>query len=192
MTIAATAEFYGSLDDPDQLIVTMLNRHLPVGGALLTVLVFALVMSTIDSMLLALSSIVTRDVWKGLLQGEGHPRSVFKRGRWITLALLVLASLFAVTAIGRGALTPWVTLGASIATLLLWPFLGIFVYKRASTNSVIAAMCLGFLTLCLVRFTALGGLLPIGFATAGFLVAAVTFLVVGLVTPSCQITATKE
>lgn len=192
MAIAATAEFYGSINDPDQLIATMLNKHLPVGGVVLTVLVFALVMSTIDSMLLALSSIVTRDVWKGLLHNEGHPSSVFKRGRWITLILLILASLFAMTTIGRGALTPWVTLGASIATLLLWPFLGIFVFKGASKNSVIAAMCLGFLTLCLMRFTALGNLLPIGFATAGFLVAAVTFLIVGLVAPTYQITATKE
>ena len=191
MTIAATAELYGSLDDPDQLIATMLNKHLSAGGAFLTVLVFALVMSTIDSMLLALSSSATRDVWKGLLQGEGNPQSVFKRGRWITLVMLVLATLFAVTAIGRGALTPWVTLGASIATLLLWPFLGMFVYKRASANSVIAAMCLGFLTLCLARFTALGDLLPFGFATAGFLVSAVAFLVVGLVMPSCQKSAAK-
>jgi hypothetical protein len=66
-----------------------------------------------------------------------------------------------------------------------------FVYKRASANNVIAAMCLGFLTLCLARFTALGDLLPFGFATAGFLVSAVAFLVVGLVMPSCQKPAAK-
>lgn len=183
MTIAATAELYGTLDDPDQLLAAMFNRHLPVGGAFLTIVIFALAMSTIDSMLLTLSSSASRDVWKGLLRKEGQPQSGFARGRWITLVFLMLAALFAVTAIGRGAITPWVTLGSSIATLLLWPFLGIFVWKRASTQSVITAMCLGFLAICLTRFTALGNLLPFGFATAGFLVGAVCFLVVGFVTP---------
>ncbi len=182
MAIAATAELYGALDDPDQLIAAMFNKHLPVGGAFLTILIFALAMSTIDSMLLALSSNATRDVWKGLLHKEGHPQSGFTRGRWITLAVLMVATLFALTAIGRGAITPWVTLGASIATLFLWPFLGIFVWKRATAYSVIAAMCLGFLAICFARFTALGDLLPFGFATAGFLVGAVCFLGGGLVT----------
>ena len=183
MTIAATTELYGTLDDPDQLLAAMFNRHLPVGGAFLTIVIFALAMSTIDSMLLMLSSSAIRDVWKGLLRKEGQPQSGFERGRWITLVFLMLAALFAVTAIGRGAITPWVTLGASIATLLLWPFLGIFVWKRASTQSVITAMCLGFLAICLTRFTALGNLLPFGFATAGFLVGAVCFLIGGFVTP---------
>lgn len=183
MTIAATAELYGVLDDADQLLAVMFNRHLPVGGVFLTILIIALAMSTIDSMLLALSSTVSRDVWEGLLRREGHPQSDFARGQWITLAFLTLAALFALTVIGRGAITPWVTLGASIATLLLWPFLGIFVWKRASAHSAIAAMCLGFLAICCTRFTALGSLLPFGSATAGFLVGALSFLVGGIVTP---------
>ena len=75
MTIAATAELYGVLDDPDQLIMTMFNRHLPVGGAFLTILVFGLGMSTVDSMLLALSSSVRRDLERGLLpQGKSSIR----------------------------------------------------------------------------------------------------------------------
>lgn len=183
MTIAATAELYGTLDDSDQLLATMFNNHLPIGGAFLTVLIFALAMSTIDSMLLALSSSVSRDVWKGLLRKKGQPESSFVRGQWITMAFLMFAALFALTAIGRGAVTPWVTLGASIASLLLWPFLGIFVWKQVSAQGVIAAMCLGFIAICLTRFTALGDLLPIGFATAGFLVGAVCFLIDGFMAP---------
>ena len=178
MSIAATAELYGTLDDPEQLIAVMFNRHLPAGGIFLTFLVFTLGMSTIDSMLLALSSLVSRDIWGGLLRREKSTQSAFVHGRWITLTFLILAALFAVTAIS-GAIIPWVTLSASFATLLLWPFLGMFVWKRVSTYGVIAAMSLGFLTICLTRFTALGQLLPFGFATAGFLVGAVCFIVGG-------------
>ena len=183
MTIAATAELYGVLDDPDQLLAVMFDRHLPVGGAILTILIFALGMSTIDSMLLALSSTASRDVWEGLMRREGNPESNFERGRWITLSFLTLAALFAITTIGRGAIVPWVTLGASIATLLLWPFLGVFVWKRASAHSVIAAMSLGFVAICAARFTALGTMLPFGFATAGFLVGGLSFLIGGFVSP---------
>lgn len=178
MAIAATAELYGSLNDSEKLLAVMFNRHLPAGGILLTVLVFTLGMSTIDSMLLALSSLVSRDIWGGLLRRRRSTQSAFVHGRWITLTFLMLAALFAVTAIS-GAIIPWVTLGASFATLLLWPFLGLFVWKRVSTYGVIAAMSLGFLTICITRFTALGQLLPFGFATAGFLVGALCFIVGG-------------
>ena len=183
MTIAATAELYGVLDDPEQLLAVMFDRHLPVGGAILSILIFALGMSTIDSMLLALGSTASRDVWRSLMRREDDPQSDFQRGRSVTLVFLMLAALFAITAIGRGAIVPWVTLSASIATLLLWPFLGMFVWKRASTPTVIAAMSLGFIAICVARFTALGSLLPFGFATAGFLVGGLSFLVGGLVTP---------
>lgn len=181
MAMTATAELYGSLNDPDQLIATMFHRHFPIGGIFLTLLIFALAMSTIDSMLLALGSSATRDVWEGLLQKASPSQSGFALSRWITMAFLMFASLFALTAIGRGAITPWVTLGASIATLNLWPFLGVFVWRRASVYSVITAMCLGFLAICITRFTAVGEMLPFGFATAGFVVSATSFLIVEII-----------
>lgn len=169
MSMAATAELYGTLDDPDQLIATMYQRHLPLGAALLTIMIFALAMSTIDSMLLALGASATRDVARGLLGKQVDARAGFTRGRWLTLGILVLAMVFAMTAIGRGAILPWVTLGASIATLNLWPFVGIFVFPGSSAISAIIAMTLGFLALFAARFTPLGEALPFGFATASFL-----------------------
>ena len=181
MTVAATAELYGTIDDSDQLLTIMINRHLPAGGSVLALLIFALGMSTIDSVLLALSASVSRDICHGLLRIERNQKAVLLFGRLTTLVFLILASLFAITAIGRGALVPWVTLGASIGTLLLWPFLGVFVWRRASATTVNAAMCLGFFAICITRFTELGELLPFGFATTGFLVGGLSFFVGGLV-----------
>lgn len=181
MTITATGEFYGAIDDPDQLLAAMFERHMPAGGALLTIVVFALGMSTMDSMLLAVSSSTSRDLWTGLLGHEGRPG--IGRERWLTLSVLALAALFGLTAIGRSAITPWVTLGASIATLLLWPLLGMFVFRRASGATVVAAMSLGFLAICAARFTPVGDLLPVGFATTGFLVGGLSFLVGLLIRP---------
>lgn len=177
MTVAATAELYGVIDDPDQLLAVAFERHMPGGSALLTIVIFALGMSTMDSMLLALSSIVSRDLWTGLLGHQDAGVSTSRREKGLTLCVLALAALLGLTAIGRGAITPWVTLSASLATLLLWPFLGVFVWKRASAQTVAAAMSLGFLAICMVRLTPLGNLLPFGFATAGFLVGGTSFLV---------------
>jgi SSS family solute:Na+ symporter len=179
MTVAATSELYGKLDDPDQLLSVMFQRHLPVGGALLSIVIFALAMSTVDSMLLALSSTVSR--WAGTEHRRGEAsRADFARGRWITLGFLTLAALFGITTVGRGAITPWVTLGASLATLLLWPLLGMFVWPT-SARSVCTAMSLGFAAICAARFTPLGQALPFGFATAGFLAGSLSFVAGGLV-----------
>lgn len=186
ITIAATAELYGELDDPDQLIAAMFNRFLPAGGAVLLIVVFALTMSTIDSMLLALSSIISRDVWCVLLGHEGDARADFLRGRWMTQVFLALAALFAVTAVGQGAITPWVTLGASIATVLLWPMLGMFVWKRPSAPVVIIAMCFALAAIFAARFTPVGSALPFGFATAGFLAGALSFLLGVLLEPPAR------
>lgn len=177
MAIMSTAELYGSLEDPDRLLAVMFERHTTHGGVFLTLVTFALGMSTVDSMLLALSSTVSRDLWEGLLHGSRPSSGGLARGRWITLAFLALAALFAITAIGRGAIVPWVTLGASIATLLLWPFLGMFLGKRVSATGVLTAMGLGLLAICTTRFTDSGDALPFGYATAGFLVGGASFLV---------------
>ncbi len=177
MTLAATAELYGSIDDPDQLLAIMFERHLPAGAAVLTIAVFALGMSTMDSILLAVSSATSHDLSTGLLRRSPAGSTSLRRERWLTMGVLLLAALFGLTAIGRDAITPWVTLGASIATLLLWPLLGTLVWRRAPAATVVAAMILGFIAICVTRFTAAGSWLPFGFATTGFLVAGSVFIV---------------
>ena len=180
MTMSATALLYGTLEDSDQLLATMFAQYLPIGGTILVIMIFALAMSTIDSMLLALSSSLSPRLESNSSGEMENQKSFFGRGRIITLAFLLIATVLAVTSIGRGAITPWVTLGASFATLLLWPFLGIFVWRRVTATSVIASVCLGFIAIMLARFTPVGSFLPFGFATAGFLVGGFTFFLTGI------------
>lgn len=181
MAIAATAELYGTLEDPDQLISAMYWLHWPAGGVILTLVIFAVAMSTIDSVLLAVGSLVTRDVLRGMLGFNLTTATEFTVARWVTMSFLGLGAFVAFTGIGRDAIVPWVTMGASIATLLLWPLLGT-VWKRATREGVIAAMCLGFLTICVIRFTEIGAGLPVGYATVGFLVGGANFVCVSVLT----------
>ena len=181
MAVAATAELHGTLDDPDELIAAMFHLHWPAGGVVLTLVVFAVAMSTIDSVLLTVGSLVTRDATRSLLGIELTTATEFNVARWATMTFLGLGTLVAVTAIGRGAIVPWVTMSASVATLLLWPLLGT-VWTRATREGAIAAMCLGFFAVCLMRFTEIGAGLPVGYATVGFLVGGASFVSVSLLT----------
>ena len=181
MAVAATAELHGTLDDPDELVAAMYWLHWPAGGVILTVVIFAVAMSTIDSVLLTVGSLVTRDVIRGLLGVNLATATEFTVARWVTMSFLGLGAFVAFTSVGRGAIVPWVTMGASIATLLLWPLLGT-VWKLGTRQGAYAAMCLGFLAICAVFFTELGTQLPVGFATIGFLVGGVSFFGVSLMT----------
>ncbi len=80
------------------------------------------------------------------------------------LVLLAITALFALSDLGSGAIIPLVTLGASLATLLLWPLIGMFIWKGATREGVIAGMGCGLLAILLTRFTSLGTALPFGFA----------------------------
>jgi SSS family solute:Na+ symporter len=181
MAVAATAELYGTLEDPDELVATMYWRHWPAGGVILMLVIFAVAMSTIDSVLLSVGSLVTRDIARGLLGIKLAPAAEFRLARLVTMSFLGLCAVVVLTGIGRGAIVPWVTMSASIATLLIWPLIGTL-WKPAARQGAIAAMCLGFVAILTVNFTSLGAQLPVGFATVGFLVGGASFLAVTLLT----------
>ncbi|WP_285672905.1 sodium:solute symporter family transporter [Paralimibaculum aggregatum] len=175
MAIFATAELHGTLDDPDELIVAMYRQHWREGGVILMIAVLALSMSTIDSVVLSVASLATRDTLRGQLRIDLSAATELSLARWISLALLALASLVALQGIGRDAIAPWVTLGASFCTLLLWPLIG-STWARGTAAAAIAGMAMGFVAICLARFTHLCEGLPFGFATCGFLVGGTCFL----------------
>lgn len=183
-TVCATAVLYGELQDPDQLLMVMLQKYLPEGSLLILVLIIALTMSTIDSALLSLSSIFNRDFSGERLHNKGESKGGFHRARYTTIAFLGIAVVFALSTIGTDALIPWATLGASLATLLLWPLLGMFLFKQQSPLPSLFAMYLGFFTIVTMRFFGLLDQVPIGFGTSGFLIGGVTFLVFSFALPS--------
>ena len=179
MAVTATAVIKGDLSNPDLLISEMIVRYWPAGGAILIVVVFALAMSTIDSIALTCGSIVVRDFKKpsdGRGKDEAKPQ-IF--ARWITLSLVLLALLMALTGPGQRTIIPLVTLSASLATLLLWPVLGT-IWPALSSAAVIAAQTFGFTAICVVYLFDTP-FFRFGPATAGFFAGALIFFASGLV-----------
>ena len=182
--IMATAALYGQITDSDQLVAAMFNRHWPIGGCLVTLAVFACGMSTIDSILLTLSSIITRDVVEPIFPMKLTEQHEYRLAQVVSLVTLGVACLFALSPLGRGYLAPLVTLGATFATLLLWPLLGMFSWKNATPAGVMTTLMVGTVTvgaLPLLPHTWQEHL-PWGHATIVFGVSLVTFFVVSQVT----------
>ncbi|MEZ4753754.1 MAG: sodium:solute symporter family protein [Bdellovibrionota bacterium] len=175
MGIMGTSVFFGQLSDPDNLVAEMFAKYLPMGGALIVLAVFATGMSTIDSILLTSSSIITRDLLKTFRKSTSSSAQEFNLARITSVILLVLVTVFSLSDTGRGAIVPLVTLGASIATLFLWPLLGMFTLKSVDSRPVLIALILGFTAIFFSKFFGIQGPFGTGSGTLGFLFGALGF-----------------
>jgi len=182
--IMATAILYGQIEDRDQLVAEMFIRHWPLGATMIVLAVVACGMSTIDSILLSLSSIFTRDVVEKVVSKPLPEKTLYRLAQTISMIILVVASTLALSEIGRGYLAPLFTFGATFATFLLWPFLGMFVWKGGTKQGVISAIVFGFFTFCLINFTDHFSIysIPIGGATMVFLVSLLSFIIISFFT----------
>jgi SSS family solute:Na+ symporter len=182
--IMATATLYGQIADSDRLVATMYHQNLPLGGILIVLAVFACGMSTIDSVLLSLSSIFTRDIAEKLLPSPLPESDRYHLAQAISALILIVTAALALSTVGRGYLAPLVTLGATFATLLLWPLVGLFTWKKGTKEGVVSAILLGLgslgLTQALDLFWHIS--IAIGSTTIFFLVSLVSFLGVSLLT----------
>ncbi len=178
--MAATVHFGEVEVDPDRLISAALGALWPVGGAVLIVAIFALAMSTIDSIALTSASILSRD-----FQSQSKRTSDVRTttiSRILTLFIMALAISIAMTGIGTRTIIPLVTLSATIATLALWPLLGT-VWQKTSTMGVVITQATGLSVVIYVYFTGSSPFQPLGAASAGFVVSAVVYFAVTLAFP---------
>ena len=172
--VSATSILYGKISDSDQLIAEMYRIYLPIGSTFIVLAAFATGMSTVDSMLLTLSSSCVRD-FKFSNSSSANSQQEFTYARKIALLFVLLVTGLALSPIGRGAITPLVTLGASLATLSLWPLLGLHPLINLGTKGVYHSIILGLGAIILFKFSSISDIVPIGFATAGFSSGLLTF-----------------
>jgi len=181
--IMATATLYGQIGDRDQLVAEMFLRHWPLGTSMIVLAVLACGMSTIDSILLSLSSIFTRDiVEKTFPHYLNSETSRYRLAQGISVTILIAVSVLALSKIGKGYLAPLFTFGATFITFLLWPFLGMFFWKGSTKVGIIVTIGIAFFTFCLMTVTDIFVLfsIPIGRATMVFFVSFFSFIVITL------------
>lgn len=180
--VMGTGILYGQIQDRDRLVTQMFNLNFPLGSAFIVLAVFACAMSTIDSTLLSVSSIFTRDIVEKLLPNSLSETAEYKLAQVISVMTLIIAVTISLSTLGRGHLESFVTFGGTIATLMLWPTIGIFAWKNSTKLGVMSAMFLGLISLCAINIIKALDIFyfPLGSTTITFFVSFVTFVLVSL------------
>ncbi len=165
------SEFPGLVGkESDQIFLSMIDAHLPSAlGVLGMIAVLAAVMSSLDAMLLTLSSMLVRDVLDPL---RGRPEADVAWARWFCVAISVVVYTLAlwrpasIFDIAKVAFSGYVTL-----TPLL--FLGVN-WRRMTRQGAIASVVIGNLVLVagLAGWIPTAGFLPVFWALLAALLAA--------------------
>jgi SSS family solute:Na+ symporter len=135
------------LDDPNQAYLTLVVEHLPVGmvGLIVATLMAALI-STIDSALNSLSTVVTLDIYIKKYRPQATPAETIWLGRLVTLAAAILA-IFLALAIGSIRGIDLFSLLQSIIGFIAPPMAAVFligvVWDRATAKAANITLIIG-------------------------------------------------
>lgn len=130
------------LEDPDTVLPALLSANAPVwlfgvvmGGAL------AAMMSTADSLVLTLSSVVSRDLYRAHLDPDASDARETWVGRGVAVVLLVGG--LAIALVREGTILDLAVYFIQGNALLLPAFLGALYWRRASAWGALASVGLG-------------------------------------------------
>jgi SSS family solute:Na+ symporter len=182
------------LENADLATPTLLTQSIiPTGLAIVVMIgITAAAISTIDSILLTLSSVWARDIHKGLINRKVSEKRELRVGQWVIPIMAVIAFVFAWWAAG---LAPFEEAGgafnrmiaplssaASAGLLMAVPTIfGAFFWKRATALGAMVSCITGAIVVLIFQIT---GLKPLGWwpGTWGFIACAVLFVGVSLST----------
>lgn len=168
------------LENPDLATPTLLSSPLvhPVLGLIVMIGILAAAISTIDSILLTLSSLVARDVYGNIRKGSDAANQL-RVGRWVIPVIALLAYGFAELQLDLIAV---LSVSSSAGLLVIVPaMIGAFYWKRGTAAGVLSSVVIGGL---LVIFLELTKMKPWGFSSGiwGLAVSTLLFVVVSLAT----------
>jgi SSS family solute:Na+ symporter len=182
------------LENADLATPTLLTQDIiPTGLAIVVMIgITAAAISTIDSILLTLSSVWARDIHKGLINRQVGEKRELRVGQWVIPIMAIIAFVFAWWAAG---LQPFEQAGgafdrmiaplssaASAGLLMAVPTIfGAFFWKRGTALGAMVSMIAGAI---LVLVLQIGGWKPLGWwpGVWGFVVCLPLFVIVSLAT----------
>jgi SSS family solute:Na+ symporter len=166
---------------PDMLFPTMLSKFAPVLAAFFIAGVIAAAMSTVDSLLISLSSMLAIDYVQKLLGYSPTQAQAVRMGRIFIVLVLVVSYLLALRS--PQMLATLALLQVGFAGCVIVPLIGVLKWKRASTAGAIAGLIAGPVAVAVTAFYVKS---PLGFNQNfwGPAVGIVAFVLVSLVTPA--------
>lgn len=171
---------FPGLDHPDLATPRLLSSGAvpPILALLVMLGITAAAISTVDSILLTLSSMVSRDLY-GNLAPEGTEQHQLLAGRVVIPIIAVLAFLFARLQLDLIAV---LSVASSAGLLVMVPtIIGAFYWRRGSAAGAMLSMLVGGVVVLVTQF---GGFRPLGQwpGVWGLAVATLVFVVVSLAT----------
>jgi SSS family solute:Na+ symporter len=149
------------LDHPDSAYPFLISRVVPAGlrGFILAVL-FGAIISTVDSLVNSTSSLLTLDIYKGILRRNASERRQVTFARWTGSAFLLFGALWAPMVSRFGSIfayaqDSWALMLAPVMAAFL---LAIF-WRRMTAAGALAAFSLAIPMLVLVYLRQFGGVL---------------------------------
>jgi len=117
------------------------NKFMPYMMPVLMVVVWAGGMSTLDSGMIAISAMLTKDVYRRNINPRATDEQVYKLGQKIGLALGVIAFMLAILDLK----SLWFFVGAGAAIAMQWTpmIIGALYWKRATTAGAWAGILVG-------------------------------------------------
>jgi SSS family solute:Na+ symporter len=180
------------VEKADLVTPTLLaSSTIPTGLAIVVMIgITAAAISTIDSVLLTLSSVWARDIHKGLINPKVPEKRELRVGQWVIPIMTVIAFVFAWWAaeqakqpgdVFKFTIAP-LAAAASAGLLMAVPTIfGAFFWKRATATGAIVSCVVGAIVVLLFQVT---GWKPLGWwpGTWGFIVCVPLFVGVSLAT----------
>lgn len=175
------------LENADLATPTLLALPIiPMGLAIIVMIgITAAAISTIDSILLTLSSVWARDIHKGLINPKVSEAGELRVGQWVIPIMAIIAFVFAWWAAGKTGLAFMIaplSSAASAGLLMAVPTIfGAFFWKRATASGAMVSCIVGAIVVLLFQVT---GWKPLGWwpGTWGFIVCVILFIGVSLAT----------
>lgn len=156
-------------------------------AALLIAAVIAAIMSTIDSLVMAITTITLHNIYRGMINPKVSEKSLSIAGYVVTGLVCLIGLLVAITFTNIIGLL--VSVCAFIAACCFAPFMGTLYWKRGTTQGAIASSCIGFLFV-LLNMTKL---VPLPYAEiTPIVISVITYIVVSLFTKDKGIAAKNE
>nr|WP_321457037.1 sodium:solute symporter family protein [uncultured Cohaesibacter sp.] len=176
----AAFQTYPDLPNPDLATAALLGADFlpPVLAIVVMIGILAAAISTIDSILLTLSSMLARDVYGGFSK-EASDAAQLKIGRFVIPVISLVALAFASLKL---SLISILSVAASSGLVVMVPaIIGAFFWKRGTAAGALASVLLGGLFVIVMYMTG-NKLFGLNAGILGLPVASVIFVLVSLVT----------
>jgi sodium/proline symporter len=181
--IAGIGYFETPLADSETVFISLVQALFhPVVAGILLAAILAAIMSTADSQLLVSSAALTEDFYKSIFNKDASPESLVKIGRFAVVGLAILAWILALdpesSVLGLVSYA-WAGFGAAFGPAVI---LSLF-WSRMNRQGCLAGILVGGITVVVWKQLS-GGMFDVYEIVPGFILAAVSIIVVSLLTPA--------